>query len=53
MARAVLIGHSQTKYLSKYLEQCEVFSYSGYKVEDFLSETEVVQAVIQAQVGES
>jgi hypothetical protein len=37
---ALVIGHSQAKYLSHYLEsgQFSVFSYPGYKVSDFMEE---------------
>ena len=36
---ALVIGHSQAKYLSDYLDQSEfsVFSYSGYKTRQFSS----------------
>ena len=34
---AVIIGHSQTKYLVNSVD-CPVFSYPGYKVRDFFNE---------------
>lgn len=37
---AVVIGHSQTKYLSQYLsEGYEVFAYPGYRTRQFLQES--------------
>lgn len=37
---AFIVGHSQTKYLSDYLNSAEytVFSYPGYKTLDFMGE---------------
>ena len=42
---ALVIGHSQTKYLSDYLnvEDYSVFSYPGYRTSQFMDESVVFE----------